>query len=215
MAGKPMNKPVPHGTTTGYAHYKCRCDACRAAVALYGRRRQAEKRAGVWRPTRKQKLEPIPCSFVDCDRVAKYHAAPTLCGGHLQQHQKGQPLRALVPKNKIMDGHKACSQCGQVLPVAAYDKQYGRPVGKCKVCLSIYTRARRYGVTFDEMQSMVRLPCAGCGATGLSGKNLHIDHCHGSGTVRGVLCRSCNLILTEHVTSETLRRLAAYLDSAS
>lgn len=33
-----MAKEVPHGTENGYKHYKCRCDACKAAHSEAGRR---------------------------------------------------------------------------------------------------------------------------------------------------------------------------------
>jgi hypothetical protein len=35
---------VKHGTTTAYAHHKCRCDTCRAAHAAYSREWRARVR---------------------------------------------------------------------------------------------------------------------------------------------------------------------------
>lgn len=203
-----------HGTTTCYTHHHCRCDECKAAQTAYSRRRYQAMRAGTWQPKPKAKLEPIPCSFDGCDRVAKYHAPPTLCNGHLQQHQRGVELTPLKPKNKIRDGRKVCTMCGLDLPLSDYYQQTpGRPQTRCKVCTNIATRSQRYGVPVDEMAQMMQRACAGCGATGLTGRNLHIDHCHDSGKVRGVLCRSCNLILTKTATPATLRHLAAYLEA--
>ena len=34
------NAPIPHGTTTGYNHHKCRCQPCRDARAQYQRDRR-------------------------------------------------------------------------------------------------------------------------------------------------------------------------------
>ncbi|WP_072689343.1 hypothetical protein [Rhodococcus marinonascens] len=40
------DKPIPHGTTTGYSRYKCRCEGCKAAYVAYKRRyREANREA--------------------------------------------------------------------------------------------------------------------------------------------------------------------------
>lgn len=53
-----------------------------------------------------------------------------------------------------------------------------------------------YGLSFDEYMRMVESQggkCAICGKK-LSGvRGVNIDHCHKTGKVRGLLCRSCNL----------------------
>jgi len=55
----------------------------------------------------------------------------------------------------------------------------------------------KYGLTVDEFEAMWAAQhglCAVCNTelqrTGMQSYN--IDHCHTSGRVRGVLCRSCN-----------------------
>ena len=35
------SKPVEHGTTYGYSHHRCRCDACLQAIRKYQRGRRA------------------------------------------------------------------------------------------------------------------------------------------------------------------------------
>jgi hypothetical protein len=67
-----------------------------------------------------------------------------------------------------------------------------------------------YGLSYDEVVTMMERPCQGCGST----ENLHIDHCHDTGRVRGVLCHNCNTVLTKHMTPEILRRLASYLEGS-
>ena len=55
-----------------------------------------------------------------------------------------------------------------------------------------------YGITLLEWQQMVSAQkscCAIC-ATALDlGRHTHVDHCHKTGAVRGILCRRCNLFL--------------------
>jgi hypothetical protein len=42
---------------------------------------------------------------------------------------------------------------------------------------------------------------------------MHLDHCHQSGQVRGVLCRNCNVALGLMADNpERLRRAAEYLE---
>lgn len=53
---------------------------------------------------------------------------------------------------------------------------------------------RQYGLTVEEVERMRARGCDICGASNGSGRwgQLHIDHCHDTGKVRGVLCGHCN-----------------------
>lgn len=60
-------------------------------------------------------------------------------------------------------------------------------------------RLRKYGITPDEYRKMLndqRGGCAICGSgiagEGRSGGRMHVDHCHDTGRVRGLLCANCN-----------------------
>lgn len=57
-----------------------------------------------------------------------------------------------------------------------------------------------YGITLAQFDEMIRSQdgrCAVCrdalDATPFSKRRTHVDHCHATGRVRGILCRSCNL----------------------
>lgn len=57
---------------------------------------------------------------------------------------------------------------------------------------------RAYGITHEDYLNMLELQgggCAICGRKAASGKYLHVDHCHITGVVRGVLCHQCNWYL--------------------
>lgn len=54
---------------------------------------------------------------------------------------------------------------------------------------------RKYGIVRGEYESMLERQnyvCAICGGAHLSGQPLHVDHCHKTGKVRGLLCMQCN-----------------------
>lgn len=59
---------------------------------------------------------------------------------------------------------------------------------------------RKYGVSLSDYDQMLAAQsgcCAICGATEESQHNgvFHVDHCHSTGRVRGLLCRGCNHML--------------------
>lgn len=149
------------------------------------------------------------CSFDGC--VKPWHAKG-YCTGHLRQMYLGRSLTPLRPHNRIVDGHKRCCRCGNQFPVTGFDAHEGRKTSACKRCRSIDNRVRLYGLTWGQVEDMLARPCDVCG-TAVNGKHQHIDHCHDSGVVRGVLCHSCNTILG-HVQDDPalLRRLAEYLE---
>jgi hypothetical protein len=79
---------------------------------------------------------------------------------------------------------------------------------------------KRYGLThgeFDEMLAAQNGACAICGRTDSGRKtteNLHIDHCHKTGKIRGLLCDFCNNGLARFCDNPNLlRKAAAYLES--
>lgn len=78
-------------------------------------------------------------------------------------------------------------------------------------------REARYGLTVaqhDELLSKQHGLCAICKTATPAGKGTwHVDHCHASGNVRGLLCHHCNVGLGHFKdTPETLRQAAEYLE---
>lgn len=70
-----------------------------------------------------------------------------------------------------------------------------------KVRAQVQTRARKikgYGLTPEEYLAMLEAQdwkCAICGTdkpSSREGDSFHIDHCHSTGKVRGLLCMKCN-----------------------
>ena len=57
-------------------------------------------------------------------------------------------------------------------------------------------RVRKYGLTLRKFFRMISDQCGRCKICGKKldmGRHTHIDHCHTTGKVRGILCRGCNL----------------------
>lgn len=58
---------------------------------------------------------------------------------------------------------------------------------------------RNYGITPEDYNEMFEAQegcCAICSTHQVSMKHkLHVDHCHKTGKVRGLLCKNCNLAL--------------------
>lgn len=80
----------------------------------------------------------------------------------------------------------------------------------------VYNAKRNYGLTKETLFKMYRYQSDKCWAcltfeADLKRK-LHVDHCHTTGRVRGLLCPSCNYAL-KHVNDsiEVLERLIEYL----
>lgn len=64
----------------------------------------------------------------------------------------------------------------------------------CKKCSTITKRMRTYGLTRPQAEEMTNQElCEICGDRFEGIRGQHIDHCHKTNAVRGVLCISCNL----------------------
>jgi hypothetical protein len=75
----------------------------------------------------------------------------------------------------------------------------------------------RYGITPEQYEEMLGKQGGGCAVCGTrfpggNSTNFHVDHCHKTGRVRGLLCRKCNHALgLVDDDPELLRALADYL----
>lgn len=115
---------------------------------------------------------------------------------------------------------KRCRTCGEVKLLAEFPKSTkvrGGHRNQCSACGRLNRRIAKYGVQADDpvLRSTV-CQNAGCREPLLWDRGTHIDHCHRTGEVRGVLCMKCNLSLGNAGDSaEKLRGLADYAERAN
>jgi hypothetical protein len=127
------------------------------------------------------------------------------------------------------DGLKSCGKCREVKPLGEFHKASGRSGGlesHCKPCKSEYHRkpeqiekkrqhkyVARYGITEAERDEMRRRQGNACAICGRVVERLHVDHCHESGAVRGLLCHACNVLLgNARDSADVLRAAIRYLE---
>jgi len=104
---------------------------------------------------------------------------------------------------------KKCSKCKIEKPYSEFVKDRQKKDGyrfHCKSCLKEYyqknriekldkARARNYGVSrkeFDKRIADQNNKCEICKLPFVPEKTPHVDHCHTTNKVRGLLCNHCN-----------------------
>jgi Recombination endonuclease VII len=116
-------------------------------------------------------------------------------------------------------GHKLCRTCGEVKPHSEWHRNATASDGlstRCKACRAVQGRRghlkRQYGITEPERDVLIASRGGVC-CICLAAAPAHVDHCHETGRVRGVLCFSCNAALGHFKDQpEVIRRAAAYVE---
>ncbi|QES52697.1 recombination endonuclease VII [Streptomyces venezuelae] len=133
-----------------------------------------------------------------------------------RQKAKGKNVRPRVP---APEGHKYCRKCGEIKPHSEWDRNKTASDGlstRCKACRAAEGRAghlkRAYGITEAEREELLRAQFGLC-VICLKAPPVHVDHCHETGKVRGVLCFNCNSAIGKLGDDpDTLRRAISYLE---
>jgi hypothetical protein len=140
--------------------------------------------------------------------------------GHAGVVRDNRPENSTPNMVGSMNGsHKDCLICRTTKPIVDFSLSRGRPMSYCKPCASkkssVYrskhkeryfqhmrrSNLRQYGITPDAYDTLLQSQngvCAICGRgeTRKGRRRLAVDHCHATGKVRGLLCASCNDILS-------------------
>jgi hypothetical protein len=126
------------------------------------------------------------------------------------QARRGVELRPVRPSRpEAAEGLRWCGTCRLFVDEGEFgwDTTRDQPKRTCRPCAAArqkaYNAANRerlnfervlakYGLTREEHDRLVLEQLGRCALCGAADPELAVDHCHGSGRVRGLLCRSCN-----------------------
>lgn len=133
-----------------------------------------------------------------------------------RQEAKGLSVRQRVA---VPPGHKRCPRCEQVKPHEQGTRNSSSSDGftvYCRACRAVESRARHlkknYGISEAERDGLIASQMGVCPIC-LSAPAAHVDHCHTTGRVRGVLCFNCNSALGKlRDDTDATRRATAYLE---
>ena len=113
-------------------------------------------------------------------------------------------------------GQHWCYLCKQWLSISLFNADRSRSNGLtscCRPCIGIKSAASRYGLTIERVREIRAgsLPCDICEQV----LPLEIDHDHGTGKIRGILCRACNKGIGMFAnSSERLLKTIEYLEKS-
>jgi hypothetical protein len=133
-----------------------------------------------------------------------------------RQEELGKTVHEKVD---VPSGYKECRGCGEVKPHSEWHRNITASDGlatRCKPCRAAQSRAeyfrRSYGITEAQRDEMIASQAGVCTIC-LKAPAVHVDHCHETGRVRGVLCFNCNAAIGQLGDDpDTMRRAIAYLE---
>lgn len=114
------------------------------------------------------------------------------------------------PRSAFYRGRRQCKRCRLDQKIASYDpaKQKLR-----NDRASWRIRAQRYNISEESLLQMWADQGERCAICSRATDKPHVDHCHQTGRVRGLLCASCNRVLgLVRDSAERLRTAAEYLE---
>ena len=93
---------------------------------------------------------------------------------------------------------KTCPKCKETKDYSLFYRNKSAKHNKDKIHPKLvgYALKRRYGITVEDYENLLKQQHFGCAICGTpsckTGRNFAVDHCHETGKVRGLLCAGCN-----------------------
>lgn len=139
-----------------------------------------------------------------------YNAEKAIARGNPRAIAKASGEIMYLPDKACPKGHQTAryTKYGQCLDCLKLSKAAYRAGDKSKVTEQTYSvkyqsknklliRAKQYNLTVEELKSIFEAQKGNCKICptmlSLEGRGTHIDHCHDTNIVRGLLCRNCNV----------------------
>lgn len=206
-------KYIPVNKTEYRGKYpKRRCTKCQVSY-----RKSLRQRISSGKPKRYQRRHPQD-GFIQCCTCHEYKIA---IAPHQKQKQrcgecdtKRVRIKRERFQEKIRQGNAfICNRCGESKSGEG-DEGFTNGVRCCKRCRTIYTRMRKYKITMHQAEVLTEQKhCHICNSLFENFKNQHVDHCHATGKIRGVLCVKCNIGLGAFMDSSVnLQKASMYLE---
>ncbi|MFI7289165.1 endonuclease VII domain-containing protein [Streptomyces anulatus] len=133
-----------------------------------------------------------------------------------RQEAKGKPVRIKAP---VPREHKRRPRCGEVKPHDQRERNRSSSDGWSSCCRECGAERNRIscfkrgcGLAPAEPDALIAAQRGVCRICPIAPAE-HVDHCHETGRVRGVLCFSCNAALGQFKDRpDAIRRAAAYVE---
>lgn len=159
----------------------------------------------------------LPSYCTDCKRALQAESYARVGGKNPQTHcsrckqvRTGRHMSYCPPCASAYRAEKPCPKCG-----ASKAGKSGTKSPYCVPCYREHRLLKTYGITVADFEVMLIRQggvCAVCSG-GPGDREWHVDHCHDSNRVRGILCAKCNMgigLLGE--SASQLRAAADYLE---
>jgi len=143
------------------------------------------------------------CSVIDCTKTRRTKLSPYCDKHYFRFRRNGDPM---IRSTKDLLGPPICSQCGR-----KKTRKIRGTTWQCKPCwnrirreenaakpvrsraVAVRRRCEHYGIPVELWVKLQSRGCMICGRkAGLIQNQLHFDHDHITGEVRGLLCNQCN-----------------------
>ena len=108
-------------------------------------------------------------------------------------------------RGMVSESRRICAGCREEKDLSEFVKHRSLPNGVLSYCKPCHTKAywkkgrgqyldRAYGISEDEYGNLLTKQGGVCGICKNSnnGNSFHVDHCHATNEVRGLLCVKCN-----------------------
>jgi hypothetical protein len=137
----------------------------------------------------------------DCGNRRQIRTGKLRCGDYVScgclraERMRERHATTRIPAK---ERHKQCSRCKETLPLTQFNKSkraYSGYQTRCKGCSAVYECKRRFKVSMEEAEALVEQRKTAVCAVCSTDQNIHIDHDHATGKIRGFLCGSCNRAL--------------------